>query len=75
MLVLVAGSEQFLQLIKQKGGEELMAEDDAIHTRLERVRDDDGTMRWRIDIVDHEQVLPRSHAGSTAYVPVPDPAG
>jgi len=49
VLVLVAGSEQLLQLIKQKGVDELMAED-AIHTRLGWFRDDDGSVRWRIDI-------------------------
>ncbi|KAJ4989425.1 hypothetical protein SVAN01_05150 [Stagonosporopsis vannaccii] len=74
ILVLVAGSERLMQLIEQKGVNALMAED-RIHTRLGWYRDDDGTMRWRIDVVDREQVQPRSLSESTSYLPLPNLAG
>ncbi|KAH6629643.1 hypothetical protein C7974DRAFT_312087 [Boeremia exigua] len=74
VLVLVAGSEQLLQLIETKGVDTLMKED-TIHTRLGWFRDDDGTMRWRIDVADHDQILMRPLSGSSAYVPVLNPAG
>lgn len=70
VFVLVAGSKRLLQLIEEKGVDALMKEDN-IYTVLGWFRDDDGVMRWRIEVVDHDEVQRRPLSGSGAYVPVP----
>ena len=55
VLVLVASSERLLAEIRQKGMDAILRED-KILTRLGWFRDPDGTMRWRIDLVEEKQV-------------------
>lgn len=74
VFVLVAGSKQLLQLVREKGVDALVEEDN-IYTRLGWFRDDDGTMRWRIEVVERDQSQSHSLSGSSEYVPVSNPAG
>jgi hypothetical protein len=55
MLVLIAGSERLLEVIREKGFDAIVKED-KILTRMGWFRDSDGTMRWRIDLVEEDQV-------------------
>jgi hypothetical protein len=59
VLVLIADSEQLFAVIKEKGNDTIMKED-KIYTRLGWFRDHDGTMRWRIEIVENDQVQVKS---------------
>jgi hypothetical protein len=59
VLVLIADSEQLFAVIKEKGTDTIMKED-KIYTRLGWFRDHDGTMRWRIEIVENDQVQVKS---------------
>jgi hypothetical protein len=70
VLVIVAGSERLLQVIQEKGVDKIV-EDDVILTRLGWFRDPDGTMRWRIELVEEREGQGRSSLLSTAYAPVP----
>lgn len=54
-LVLIAGSERLLTAIRENGIDTIMKEDRLL-TRLGWFRGPDGTMRWRIGVVDDEQV-------------------
>lgn len=69
-LVLVAGSEHLLQVIQEQGIDAIV-KDNRILTRLGWFRDPDGTMRWRIDLVEGQESQARPSSLSTAYVPVP----
>ncbi|KAF3037636.1 hypothetical protein E8E12_004832 [Didymella heteroderae] len=70
VLVLVAGSERLLDVIREQGIDSIVT-DDRILTRLGWFRDLDGTMRWRIDLVDEREGQARPISLSTAYAPVP----
>lgn len=70
VLVLIASSERLLHTVQEKGVDAIV-KDDAMLTRMCWHRDTDGTMRWRIELVEERvgQAQPRSL--STAYAPVP----
>ena len=70
VLVLVAGSERLLQVIQEEGVD-AMVKDDDILTRLGWFRDPDGTMRWRIELVEGQEEQTRPISLDTAYAPVP----
>jgi hypothetical protein len=70
VLVLIAGSERLLAVIKEKGIDTILKED-RILTRLGWFRDPDGTMRWRIELVEDEHVQMQPIPLGTSYVPVP----
>lgn len=70
VLVLVAGSERLLQVIQERGVDTII-EDDSVLTRLGWFRDHDGTMRWRIELVEEGEGRTRLSSQSTAYAPVP----
>lgn len=71
VLVLIAGSERLLAVIKEKGIDAIMKED-KIPMRLGWFRDPDGIMRWRIEVVEHEQVQMQTIRLGTKYAPVPE---
>jgi hypothetical protein len=56
VLVLIAGSERLLAVIKEKGIDTILKEN-KILTRLGWFRDPDGMMRWRIELVEDEQQM------------------
>jgi hypothetical protein len=68
-LVLIAGSERLLTAIKEHGIDTIMKEDKLL-TRLGWFRDPDGTMRWRIDVVDDEQVQMQPIRLGTEYTAI-----
>jgi hypothetical protein len=55
VLVLVAGSERLLALVRERGVDGLKGED--IKTRLGWFSDADGRMRWGIEVVENGEVL------------------
>ncbi|KAF1960031.1 hypothetical protein CC80DRAFT_590362 [Byssothecium circinans] len=55
VLVLVAGSEKLLALVREKGVDGLKGQD--IKTRLGPFRDAEGKMRWGIEVVEDGEVL------------------
>ena len=69
VLVLIAGSEHLLAVIKEKGIDTILREDNIL-TCLGWFRDPDGTMRWRIELVEHKQVQMRPTPLGTPYAPV-----
>jgi hypothetical protein len=71
MLVLIAGSERLLAVIREKSVDTILKED-KILTRLGWFRDADGTMRWRIELVEEEQVHMQPIRLGPEYMPVPD---
>jgi hypothetical protein len=70
-LVLIAGSERLLAVIREKGINTILKED-KILTRLGWFRDEDGMMRWRVELVEGEQVKIRPIRLGPQYTPVPD---
>jgi hypothetical protein len=70
VLVLIAGSERLLAVISEKGIDTILKEDKVL-TRLGWFRDPEGIMRWRIEIVEDEQVQMRPIPLGTAYTRVP----
>jgi hypothetical protein len=70
ILVLIAGSERLLAVIKDKGIDTILREN-KILTRLGWFRDPDGTLRWRIDLVENERVQMRLISLGSSYAPVP----
>ncbi|KAF9694001.1 hypothetical protein EKO04_007782 [Ascochyta lentis] len=71
VLVLIAGSERLLAIIREKGIETIVKED-SILTRLGWFRDPDGTMRWRIELVDDKEVQMQRITLGAAYARVPE---
>jgi hypothetical protein len=71
MLVLIAGSERLLAVVREKGFDNILREDNIL-TRLGWFRDEDGTMRWRIELVEDKQVRMRPIRLGPEYAPVPD---
>jgi hypothetical protein len=71
MLVLIAGSERLLAVIREKGIDTILKED-KILTRLGWFRDADGTMRWRIELVEKEQMQMQPIRLGPGYTPLPD---
>lgn len=71
VLVLVAGSERLLAVIKEKGIETIIKEDRVL-TRLGWFRDPDGTVRWRCELVEDDQVQMQTIRLGTRYAPVPE---
>ena len=69
VLVLAAGSERLLEVIREKGFDAIVKED-KILTRMGWFRDGDGTMRWRIDLVEEKQVQRQPIRLGPGYVPV-----
>lgn len=69
LLVLIAGSERLLAAIQEKGIDTII-EEDRIFTRLGWFRDPDGTMRWRIELVDDVQAQAQPIRLSAKYTPV-----
>ncbi|KAI2481643.1 hypothetical protein Ptr902_07438 [Pyrenophora tritici-repentis] len=49
VLVLIAGSERLLAVIREKGMDTIIKEDKVL-TQIGWFRDEDGTIRWRIDL-------------------------
>lgn len=70
VLVLIAGSERLLAVINEKGIDTILKED-KILTRLGWFRDPDGMMRWKIELVENEQVEIRPIPLGSSYMPVP----
>lgn len=71
VLGLIAGSARLLAAMSEKGIDRFLKEDETL-TRFGWFRDHDGTMRWRIDLVDDKQVhMQPIHLG-TGYASVPD---
>jgi hypothetical protein len=68
VLVLIAGSERLLAVVKEKGIDTILKEN-KILTRLGWFRDHDGMMRWRIELVENEQQMQLIPLGSS-YAPV-----
>jgi hypothetical protein len=71
MLVLIAGSERLLAVIREKGVDIILKED-KILTRLGWFRDPDGMMRWRVELVEEKQVQMQPIQLGSAYTSVPD---
>jgi hypothetical protein len=74
VLVLIAGSERLLEVIREKGFDAIVKED-KILTRMGWFRDVDGTMRWRIDLVEEKQVQMQPIRLGPGYAPVTDRNG
>jgi hypothetical protein len=71
VLVLIAGSERLLAVIKEKGIDTILR-DNNILTRLGWFRDPDGTMRWRIELVENERVQMQLISLGSSYALGPD---
>jgi hypothetical protein len=71
VLVLIAGSERLLAVIREKGVDAILKEDNIL-TRLGWFRDADGTMRWRIELVEKEQMQMQPIRLGPGYTPLPD---
>ena len=71
ILVLIAGSERLLTAIRENGIDTILKEDSLL-TQLGWFRDPDGTKRWRIDVVDDEQVHLQPIRFGTEYTAIPD---
>jgi hypothetical protein len=71
MLVLIPGSERLLAVIREKSVDAILKED-KILTRLGWFRDADGTMRWRLELVEEEQVHIQPIRLGPGYMPVPE---
>jgi hypothetical protein len=71
VLVLIAGSERLLEVIREKGFDAIVKEDKLL-TRMGWFRDPDGTMRWRIDVVEEKQVQMEPIRLGPGYTPVPN---
>ena len=71
VLVLIAGSERLLEVIREKGFDAIVKEDKML-TRMGWFRDADGTMRWRIDLVEESQVKVQPIRLGPGYTPVMD---
>lgn len=71
VLVLIAGSERLLAVIREKGIDTIISED-KIRTRIGWFRDPDGTMRWRIDLVEDKDVQMQPIRLGSGYAPVSD---
>ncbi|KAH3984651.1 hypothetical protein HBH98_160680 [Parastagonospora nodorum] len=69
VLVLIAGSDRLIAAINDRDAN-AMLKDSKIRTRLGWFRDPDGTMRWRIDLVDDEDVRKRPIRLGEEYIPV-----
>jgi len=69
VLVLIAGSERLLEVIREKGFDTIVKEDKML-TRMGWSRDVDGTMRWRIDLVEEKQAQMQPIRLGPGYVPV-----
>ena len=69
VLVLIAGSERLLEVIREKGFDTIVKEDKML-TRMGWFRDADGTMRWRIDLVEEKQVKVQPIRLGSGYAPV-----
>ncbi|KAJ8117434.1 hypothetical protein OPT61_g1379 [Boeremia exigua] len=75
VLVLIAGSDQLLAAVKEKGVNAIL-KDNNLLTRLGWFRDPDGTMRWRIELVESDQgVLMQPISLNSSYAPVPGDEG
>ena len=74
VLVLIAGSERLLEVIREKGYDAIVKEDKML-TRMGWFRDVDGTMRWRIDLVEEKQVKVQPIRLGPGYTPVMDGDG
>jgi hypothetical protein len=70
-LVLIAGSERLLAVIREKSVDTILKED-KILTRLGWFRDADGTMPWRVELVEEDQVQTRPIRLGSGYTPVLD---
>jgi hypothetical protein len=55
LLVLIAGSDRLLNLIKERGIEKLI-EEDKVKTRFRWVQDSGGVMRWRLELIEDTEV-------------------
>jgi hypothetical protein len=55
VMVLIAGSQRLLELVEEKGIDELIKEDN-IYTRLGWFRDTEGNMRWGIEVVENDDM-------------------
>jgi hypothetical protein len=53
VLVMIAGSERFLAVVREEGIDTIIKED-MILTRLGWFRDSNGVMRWRIELVENK---------------------
>jgi hypothetical protein len=71
VLVLIAGSERLLAIIREKGVDTILKED-KILTRLGWFRDADGTMRWRIELAEKEQMQMQPICLGPGYTPLPN---
>ena len=71
MLVLMAGSERLLNLIKEKGVEKLIKED-KVKPRFRWVQDSSGVMRWRIELVEDTEVEMQRISLRTLHNPSPE---
>jgi hypothetical protein len=71
VLVLIAGSERLLEVIREKGFDTIVKEDKML-TRMGWFRDADGTMRWRIDLVEEKQVKVQPIRLGPGYAPIVD---
>ena len=71
VLILISSSERLMGVIKEKGIDTIL-EDDQILTRLGWFKDPDGTMKWRIELTEDEQMQLRPISLGTAYAPVPE---
>jgi len=69
VLVLIAGSDRLIAAIKDRDAN-TMLKDSRIRTRLGWFRDSDGTMRWRIDLLDDEDIQRRPIRLGKEYLPV-----
>jgi hypothetical protein len=69
VLVLIAGSERLLQVIREKDIDTILKED-KILTRLGWFRDADGTMRWRIEIVEEDKMQMQAIRLGPGYAPL-----
>jgi hypothetical protein len=71
VLVLIAGNERLLAVIREKVIDAILKED-KILTRLGWFRDADGTMRWRIELVEKEQMRMQPIRLGSGYTHLPD---
>jgi hypothetical protein len=53
VLVVIAGSERLLAVVKEEGIDTVI-EEDMILTRLGWFKDPNGSMRWRIELIEHK---------------------
>lgn len=71
VLVLIAGSERLLEVIRKQGMDNTIKEN-KIFTRIGWFRYPDAMMRWRIDLVEERNVQMQPICLGSRYVPVSD---